>query len=241
VAEALIRKGLLLLPEVDAYLAKLLLQSRSQAAGDLAVLLARAVKDGLAGYADVSMSLELLSKLSAGTGSSEGMAQLLSQARQSSRARAALRAGLPDLAGLKDKQDPPGFHQQVRTRLKLLFMMLWCCGLMGMLHAATAVVERAMQVQQAQMDTCLPTKLNLLESYCTALLAAFRLYVCPTIGSPTFLKPFALALPATLFVNCRWRSCLRTLRAAQWPTQRRSCTRHSWRSCARLACSTWMM
>ncbi|KAF6255466.1 CCR4-Not complex component, Not1-domain-containing protein [Scenedesmus sp. NREL 46B-D3] len=98
VAEALIRKGLLLLPEVDAYLAKLLLQTRTQALGDFAVLLARAVKDGLAGYAMCS---------------NEAILQLLSAARQSSRARAALRAGLPDLAGLKDKQDPPGFHQQV--------------------------------------------------------------------------------------------------------------------------------
>ena len=114
VAEALIRKGLLLLPEVDAYLAKLLLQTRTQALGDFAVLLARAVKDGLAGYADVSMSLDLLGKLSAAAGSNEAILQLLSAARQSSRARAALRAGLPDLAGLKDKQDPPGFHQQVR-------------------------------------------------------------------------------------------------------------------------------
>lgn len=113
VAEALIRKGLLLLPEVDAYLAKLLLQTRTQALGDFAVLLARAVKDGLAGYADVSMSLDLLGKLSAAAGSNEAILQLLSAARQSSRARAALRAGLPDLAGLKDKQDPPGFHQQV--------------------------------------------------------------------------------------------------------------------------------
>jgi hypothetical protein len=117
VAEALIRKGLLLLPEVDAYLAKLLLQTRTQALGDFAVLLARCVKDGLAGYADVSMSLDLLGKLSAAAGSNEAILQLLSGARQSSRARAALRAGLPDLAGLKDKQDPPGFHQQVRGAL----------------------------------------------------------------------------------------------------------------------------
>eukprot|EP00882_Tetradesmus_deserticola_P020954 GHRQ01022647.1.p1 GENE.GHRQ01022647.1~~GHRQ01022647.1.p1 ORF type:complete len:277 (+),score=135.72 GHRQ01022647.1:1057-1887(+) len=129
VAEALIRKGLLLLPEVDAYLAKLLLQTRTQALGDFAVLLARAVKDGLAGYADVSMSLELLGKLSAAAGSNEAILQLLNAARQSSRARAALRAGLPDLAGLKDKQDPPGFHQQVEGGLRSASLGSRCCGI----------------------------------------------------------------------------------------------------------------
>eukprot|EP00878_Enallax_costatus_P004430 GHUV01004670.1.p1 GENE.GHUV01004670.1~~GHUV01004670.1.p1 ORF type:complete len:958 (+),score=366.58 GHUV01004670.1:54-2876(+) len=113
VAEALIRKGLLLLPEVDQYLTKLLLQTRTQPLGDFAVLLARCVKDGLAGYADVSLSFDLLAKLSAAAGNNEGILQLLSAARQSSRQRAAVRAGLPDLPGLKDKLDPPGFHQQV--------------------------------------------------------------------------------------------------------------------------------
>jgi CCR4-NOT transcription complex subunit 1 len=112
VAEALIRKGLLLLPEVDNYLAKLLLQTRTQPLGDFAVLLARCVKDGLAGYADVSLSLDLLGKLSTAS-NNEGVLQLLSAARQSSRQRAAIRAGLPDIAGLKDTLDPPGFHQQV--------------------------------------------------------------------------------------------------------------------------------
>lgn len=113
VAESLIRKGLLLLGEVDGYLAKLLLQTRTQPLGDFAVLLARCVKDGLAGYADVSLSLDLLGKLSAAAGNNEGILQLLSAARQSSRQRAAAKAGLPDLPGLKDKMDPPGFHQQV--------------------------------------------------------------------------------------------------------------------------------
>eukprot|EP00879_Flechtneria_rotunda_P010377 GHRR01010853.1.p1 GENE.GHRR01010853.1~~GHRR01010853.1.p1 ORF type:complete len:778 (+),score=325.49 GHRR01010853.1:1459-3792(+) len=113
IAEALLRKGLLLLPQVDEYLAKMLLSTRQQTLGDFAVLLARAVKDGLAGYADVSMSLDLLGKLSAAAGNNEGILQLLQAARQGSRQRAAVRAGLPDLPGLKDKQDPPGFHQQV--------------------------------------------------------------------------------------------------------------------------------
>jgi CCR4-NOT transcription complex subunit 1 len=112
VGDAVIRKGLFLLPEVDAYIAKMLLQTRTQPIGDFALLLARAVRDGLAGYADVSLSLDLLSKLSA-AGSNEPVLQLLSAARASSRQRAAARAGLPDLPGLKDKQDPPGFQQQV--------------------------------------------------------------------------------------------------------------------------------
>jgi hypothetical protein len=113
VAEALLPKGLLLLPEVDAYLAKLLLQARSQALGDFAITLARAVRDGHAGYSDVALSLDLLGKLSAASGNSEPVLQLLAAARASSRARAAVRAGLPDLQGLKDKTDPAGFHQQV--------------------------------------------------------------------------------------------------------------------------------
>lgn len=113
VADALIRKGLFLLPEVDAYVAKMLLQTRTQALGDFAVLLARTVRDGQAGYADVSMSLDLLGKLSAAAGTNEGILQLLSAARASSRQRAATRAGLPDLPGLKDKVDPQGFQQQV--------------------------------------------------------------------------------------------------------------------------------
>lgn len=113
VADALIRKNLLILPEVDAYVAKMLLQTRTQALGDFAVLLARTVRDGLAGYADVSMSLDLLGKLSAAAGPNEGILQLLSAARASSRQRASARAGLPDLPGLKDKADPPGFQQQV--------------------------------------------------------------------------------------------------------------------------------
>jgi CCR4-NOT transcription complex subunit 1 len=113
VADAFIRKGLFLLPEVDAYVAKMLLQTRTQALGDFAVLLARTVRDGLAGYADVSMSLDLLGKLSAAAGTNEGILQLLSAARASSRQRASARAGLPDLPGLKDKVDPPGFQQQV--------------------------------------------------------------------------------------------------------------------------------
>jgi CCR4-NOT transcription complex subunit 1 len=73
------------------------------------------VKDGLAGYAEVSLSLDLLGKLSAsaGGGNDGGVLQLLSAARASSRQRAAARAGLPDLLGLKDRADPPGFQQQV--------------------------------------------------------------------------------------------------------------------------------
>lgn len=113
VGEALVRKGLFLLPEVDAYVAKLLLQTRTQALGDFTVLLARMVREGLAGYADLSMSLDMLGKLSAAAGTNEGILSLLSGARAASRQRASARAGLPDLQGLKDKADPPGFQQQV--------------------------------------------------------------------------------------------------------------------------------
>jgi hypothetical protein len=115
VAEAFIRKQLLLLPEVDAYVAKMLLQTRTQALGDFAVLLARSVKEGMAGYADVSMSLELLGKLSAASPGAlnDNVLQLLSNARAASRVRAAQRAGLPGWPGLRDKADPPGFQQQV--------------------------------------------------------------------------------------------------------------------------------
>jgi CCR4-NOT transcription complex subunit 1 len=112
IAEALLRRELLVLPEVDAFMAKSLLL-RNTTAIDFAVLLAKAVKDGVCGAASFSNTLDLLAKVTAGLTGSEQVLQLLNAARAASKVRAAERAGLPDVAGLRDKADPPGLHQQV--------------------------------------------------------------------------------------------------------------------------------
>jgi CCR4-NOT transcription complex subunit 1 len=114
VGERLLGRGLLVLPEVDAYLARVLLAQRPASAVDFAVLLVRAVRDGLAGAADVSATLDVLGKLAGSVAGGEQLLQLLSAARAASRVRAAERAELPAIGGLRDKAgDPPGLHQQV--------------------------------------------------------------------------------------------------------------------------------
>jgi CCR4-NOT transcription complex subunit 1 len=114
VGERLLGRGLLVLPDVDAYLARVLLAQRPASAVDFAVLLVRAVRDGLAGAADVSATLDVLGKLAGSVAGGEQLLQLLSAARGASRVRAAERAELPAIGGLRDKAgDPPGLHQQV--------------------------------------------------------------------------------------------------------------------------------
>jgi CCR4-NOT transcription complex subunit 1 len=114
VGERLLVRGLLAVPDVDAYLARVLVAQRPASAVDFAVLLVRAVKDGLVGAADVPATLDVLSKLAGSVAGGEQLLQLLSAARAASRVRAAERAELPALGGLRDKAgDPPGLHQQV--------------------------------------------------------------------------------------------------------------------------------
>jgi CCR4-NOT transcription complex subunit 1 len=114
VGERLLARGLLLLPDVDAYLARVLVSQRPASAIDFAVLLVRAVKDGLAGSSDVVATLDVLGKLAGSVAGGEQLLQLLSAARAASRVRAADRADLPAIGGLRDKAgDPPGLHQQV--------------------------------------------------------------------------------------------------------------------------------
>ncbi|KIY96495.1 CCR4-NOT transcription complex subunit 1 [Monoraphidium neglectum] len=114
IGERLLARGLLLLPEVDAYLARVLVAQRPASAIDFGVLLVRAVKDGLAGAADVAATLDVLGKLAGSVAGGEQLLQLLSAARAASRVRAAERAELPAIGGLRDKGgDPAGLHQQV--------------------------------------------------------------------------------------------------------------------------------
>jgi len=114
IGERLLARNLLMLPDVDAYLARVLVAQRPASAVDFGVLLVRAVKDGLAGSADVAATLDVLSKLAGSVAGGEQLMQLLNAARSASRVRAAERAELPAIGGLRDKAgDPPGLHQQV--------------------------------------------------------------------------------------------------------------------------------
>lgn len=114
IGEGLLRHGLLLLPEIDVYMAKVLAATRSSAAIDFAMLLLKFCREGSCGWADISATFEQLGKLAASLPGGETVLQLLQQARLASRARAADRSGVPDMGGLKDKgADPGNLHQQV--------------------------------------------------------------------------------------------------------------------------------
>jgi CCR4-NOT transcription complex subunit 1 len=112
IAELLIRRQLLNLPDVDQALAKGL-TLRLNGAIEFGITLAKACREGLCGASDISNTLDLLAKVTSDMQGGQQVLQLLAAARASSRARAAERAGLPDLAGLREKADPQGLHQQV--------------------------------------------------------------------------------------------------------------------------------
>ncbi len=79
VGEALLRRGLLAMPDVDAHLSKLLAVTRSSAAIDWVVMALKACRAGGLGYAELYASFEVLGKVAASLQGGEMVTQLLAQ------------------------------------------------------------------------------------------------------------------------------------------------------------------
>ncbi|KAK9824056.1 hypothetical protein WJX72_007392 [[Myrmecia] bisecta] len=111
IGEALLRGGLLHMPELDAYLAKVLSSGRSGAAMEVAVHLVRAcvIMEPLATAAELFNTLEVLSKIAVRSAGGTALQQLVDQARRSPKVPARVLPPVPVVAA----GEPAGLKEQV--------------------------------------------------------------------------------------------------------------------------------